>query len=187
MTPPSSESPLRSGGTGIELGPHLPMSAYDARERWNPERIGAVALYCSDGRWGDAFDEFCHRRLEIPRYDRWALPGGPAWLAMREDEPDLHRAVCTQLDFLVQSHQLERVVLITHYGCAWYGQRLQRSPDECLPAQTADVQAAASALLDSHPSLVVEAYLAMRQEESISFHQLEIGDGSRARRTRRSP
>src|SRR5260370_25831282 len=47
----------------IELGPELPMPVFTSMEVWNPERIGALAIYCSDGRWGDAFDEFCHTRL----------------------------------------------------------------------------------------------------------------------------
>ena len=62
----------------VDLGPKLPMAIFTSGERWQHERIGALALYCSDGRWGEAFDEFCHRRLLIPRYDRWAVPGGPA-------------------------------------------------------------------------------------------------------------
>jgi hypothetical protein len=176
MILPSSDAPLRLGGEAIELGPHLPMAAYHALERWHPERIGALALYCSDGRWGEAFDEFCHRHLQIPRYDRWAVPGGPAWVAGSPEAPGLLRAVRIQLDFLVRAHELERVVLITHYGCAWYGHRLRRSPDECLPAQAEDVKAAAAALRGWYPGLRVDAYLAMRQREWVSFHPLDVGD-----------
>jgi hypothetical protein len=159
------------------LGPHLPIAAYHAQERWHPERIGALALYCSDGRWGEAFDEFCHRHLQIPHYDRWAVAGGPAWLAAPPEDSALVEAARMQLDFLVRVHELERLVLITHYGCAWYGHRLERSPDECVPAQAADVQAAAAALQGWYPSLRVEAYLAMRNYEWVSFHQLDLGDG----------
>src|SRR5438045_4577923 len=72
---------VEDGDSALELSHRLPMAAYHATERWHAERIGAMALYCSDGRWGEAFDEFCHRHLQIPRYDRWAMPGGPAWLA----------------------------------------------------------------------------------------------------------
>ena len=57
---------------------------FTSRHPWNPERIGALAIYCSDGRWGEAFDEFCHEGLRIPRYDRFAVPGGPLWLVMRD-------------------------------------------------------------------------------------------------------
>ena len=164
------------------MGPHLPMAAYHALEGWHPERIGALALYCSDGRWGEAFDEFCHRHLQIPRYDRWAVPGGPAWVATPPEDPALLRAVRIQLDFLVRAHELERVVLITHYGCAWYSHRVQRSPDECLSAQAEDVEAAAAALQGWYPGLRVEAYLAMRQQQWLSFHPLDIGDGVGTRR-----
>jgi hypothetical protein len=143
-------------------------------ERWHPERIGALALYCSDGRWGEAFDEFCHSHLQIPRYDRWAVPGGPAWLALPQDDSTLLRATRAQLDFLVRAHELERIVLITHYGCAWYGHRLHRSPEDCLSAQTADIESAAAALQGWYPTMKIEAYLAMRQQEWVSFHQLDI-------------
>ena len=118
-------------------------TVYRAIERWNPGRINALAVYCSDGRWGLAFDEFCHRHLLIPRYDRWAVPGGPAWLAMTSEDPELRQAILIQLDFLVQVHELERIVLITHHGCAWYSRRLQQTPDECLTAQAEDVATAA--------------------------------------------
>src|SRR5437867_6128241 len=102
----------------VDLGPTLPIAVFTSSERWQHARIGALALYCSDGRWGEAFDEFCHRYLEIPRYDRWAVPGGPAWLAPGNDEGDFYQAAREQLDFLVRVHELEQLVLITHYGCA---------------------------------------------------------------------
>ena len=165
-------------GSAIDLGPDLSMAVFTSMERWHPDRIGALALYCSDGRWGEAFDDFCHKHLQIPRYDRWAVPGGPAWIAGPPDDPALLSTTRVQLDFLVRAHELERLVLLTHYGCAWYGDRLQRPPDECLPAQAADVQAAAAALRDWYPGLRVEAYLAMRRGEWVSFHQLDIEDGS---------
>jgi len=159
----------------IDLGPDLPMTVYQAAERWHSERIGALALYCSDGRWGEAFDEFCHRHLQIPRYDRWAVPGGPAWIA-DATEPALQKAARVQLDFLVRAHELERIVLITHDGCAWYGHRLQQSPRECLPTQTKDVQTAARTLRLWYPALRVEAYLAMRQDKWLSFRQLDVSE-----------
>jgi hypothetical protein len=166
-------------GIRVELGPQLPMTAYHALEWWHPERIHTLALYCSDGRWGEAVDEFCHRHLQVPRYDRLAIPGGPAWLATRQEDPALLRAMRMQLDFLVVAHELERVVLITHYGCAWYGHRLQRSPDECLAGQMEDVEAAAAALHNWYPDLRVEGYLAMRQQQWLSFHPLDVGGRKR--------
>ncbi len=174
MTLPASNTHPKPSESTIELGPDLPITAYHAQQRWHTDRIHALALYCSDGRWGLAFDEFCHRHLLIPRYDRWAVPGGPACVAGSALDPALARATRIQLDFLVEAHDVERVVLITHFGCAWYGKLLERPPGECLPAQTKDVYVAAETLRDWYPGLQVEAYLAMRKNESVSFHQLDL-------------
>ena len=173
MTMAANESDSRFDWASVELHPNLPMPVFTSTERWREERIGALALYCSDGRWGEAFDEFCHRHLHIPRYDRWALPGGPAWLVPRPDKPDFHPAVQEQLDFLIKIHEVEQIVLITHFGCAYYGQRLQRAPLDCLPEQADDARKAASTLRHLHPNVKVEAYLAMRSLNWLSFHRLD--------------
>ena len=159
-------------GSAIDLGPDLPLAVFTSTERWHPERIGALAIYCSDGRWGEAFDEFCHKHLQIPRYDRLALAGGPAWLAEPEGGSELSRAVRDQLDFLIRVHELGQIVLITHYGCAHYGHLLGQPPRECLPAQCADVRAAAAQLRARYPEIAVDGYLAMRRENYLSFHRL---------------
>ncbi|MBM3460318.1 MAG: hypothetical protein FJX77_17500, partial [Armatimonadetes bacterium] len=75
---------------------------------WQPDRIRALAIYCSDGRWGEAFDEFCHQHLGIPLYDRFAAPGGPLWLTIRH--VNLLTPYCAareQLKFLVEAHELQ--------------------------------------------------------------------------------
>jgi hypothetical protein len=48
-------------------------------------RIRAAGLYCSDGRYDEQFDDFLHNALGLPRYDRLAVPGGPACLTGRLD------------------------------------------------------------------------------------------------------
>jgi hypothetical protein len=169
-----SAMPAHHAGTSwasVDLGPPLPMAVYTCHETWNPERIGALALYCSDGRWGEAFDEFCHKRLHIPRYDRWAVPGGPAWLVPRETGEDLYQATRTQLDFLIRVHELERIVLITHYGCAFYGELLHQPADRCLATQLDDLRTVSNTLQRWFPKMQVEAYLAMQRGRCLSFHQ----------------
>jgi carbonic anhydrase-like protein len=179
MIRPLPNSPFAADESAIEISHQLPMAAYHAAERWHPERIGALALYCSDGRWGEAFDEFCHRHLQIPRYDRWAVPGGPAWINAPQGT-DYLKATRIQLDFLVRAHELERIVLITHFGCAWYGHLLKKPAEECLPDQTKDVQKAATLLQGWYPGLTVEAYLAMRTRDWLSFHRIEVHNGARS-------
>jgi hypothetical protein len=158
--------------TTIDLGPDLSMAVFTSMERWHPDRIGALALYCSDGRWGEAFDEFCHKHLQIPRYDRWAVPGGPGCLVPPDAGADYCQTSREQLDFLVRVHKLEQLVLITHYGCAYYGHRLGQSAKECLPAQIADVATAAALFRAWYPGMQVDAYLAMRRDNCLSFHHL---------------
>jgi hypothetical protein len=160
-------------GVISELAPDLPVPVFYCTESWHAERIGAGAIYCSDGRWGEAFDEFCHRHLQIPRYDRLAVAGGPAWLAAQGDATGSVEDARQQLDFLVRVHELEQIVLITHYGCAFYGERLQRGARECLPFQMEDVRLAGSRLRHWHPGLQIHGYLAMRTGRCLAFHRLE--------------
>src|SRR5437867_804593 len=120
--------------TSIELPPDLPMPAFTSTEVWNDKRIGALAIYCSDGRWGEAFDEFCHAGLGLPRYDRFAVPGGPVWISLRDVSLlKSYDAARQHLSFLARAHALERVVLISHYGCAFYSELLGLDADACLP------------------------------------------------------
>jgi hypothetical protein len=173
MNPTSSHAP--TGGiewASVDLGPSLPMAVFTSMERWHPERIGALALYCSDGRWGEAFDDFCHRRLLIPRYDRWAVPGGPGILLPRDNNRDFLHATREQLDFLVRVHELERIVLITHYGCAYYAGLLNRDADGCLAVQMEETLKAGETLRRWFPCIGVESYLAMRRHNCLSFHEL---------------
>jgi hypothetical protein len=152
---------------------HLPDPIFTATDLWNPERIHAMAIYCSDGRFGEAFDEFCHHKLKIPRYDRFAVPGGPAWINPSvASAQDLYRSARAQLDFLVKVHDLERIVLITHSPCAFYSEHLKKEPHECLEAQFSDIHTAAQRLRLWFPKIHVEGYLAHRDNQAISFHPI---------------
>jgi hypothetical protein len=142
---------------------------------WNPERIRALAIYCSDGRWGEAFDEFCHEGLHIPRYDRFAVPGGPAWLTLRDISLlTPYSAAREQLDFLVRAHELERIVLVAHYGCAFYAQITRQEPDAFLSVQIEDLRTAAGTVRAWFAGIQVEGYVAMRPEGRLQFHAVEV-------------
>jgi hypothetical protein len=159
----------------------LPAERFRTSQPWNEQRIRALAMYCSDGRWGDAFDEFCHRSLQIPRYDRFAVPGGPAWLtawtgshgsedkALRR-QANLSVAAWDQLGLLVHVHELQRIILVAHYGCAFYMEKLKKDADNCLPVQLEDLKRARLEVKERFPRLTVETYLAMRRGERMSFH-----------------
>ena len=128
---------------------------YESPTHWEQERIHAVVLYCSDGRFGEQFDDFSYNYLRLFRYDRLAIPGGPAELA-RGTNPALQQ----HMRFLLDVHQLERVVLIQHQACAYYGQVLGVAPERIESVQRDDLMRAADAVRRIDSRLMVEAYLA---------------------------
>lgn len=133
------------------------------------ERIEAAAVYCSDGRYGEQFDDFLYGSLRLPRYDRLAVPGGAACLAghfvaYREGD-----ALASQLEFLVKVHHLQRVVLIAHQGCAFYTELLGMSAIDLVKKQHEDLAKAVERVHGLGPDLVVEAYFARLDDGSVSF------------------
>jgi hypothetical protein len=137
---------------------------------FEPQRVHAVAIYCSDGRFGDAVDEFLHLHLGLPNYDRLAIAGGPAWLTYRSSAGLLQYGfVREQLDFMVQEHGLQRAILITHYGCAHYLRRLAGDAESALPIQIQDLHDAAAMLRGWHPALQIETYLARVEGGRVQF------------------
>jgi hypothetical protein len=132
------------------------------------ERIGAAAVYCSDGRYGDQIDEFLHRGLALPRYDRVAVPGGPAALAEHMIAMRERAAMERQVKFLVEAHGLRRVVLIAHQDCAFY--RLVRIRAGSLEQQQVDDLArAAGRIRESAPGVAVDAYFALKMAGRVWF------------------
>jgi hypothetical protein len=143
---------------------------YTSSAPFEAQRVHAVAIYCSDGRFGDAVDEFLHRHLGLPNYDRLAIAGGPAWLTYRSSVGLLQYGfVREQLDFLVQFHQLQRAILIAHHGCAHYLRRLAGDADSALPIQIQDLHEAAEVLRGWHPTLQIETYLARVVDGRVQF------------------
>ena len=137
------------------------------------ERVHAAAIYCSDGRYGDQVDEFLHRHLALPNYDRLTVPGGPAWLGFRSSASiSQYGLVRDQLDFLVQVHALRRVILIAHYGCAYYARRHVGDADSLIPVQIQDLRDAASTLTSWYTTLTVETYLARAEGQVVLFQAL---------------
>lgn len=136
---------------------------FESSAPFNTDRIRAAAVYCSDGRFGEQFDELLHLALRLPRYDRVAVPGGAACLAShfltyREEE-----GVVEQLRFLVNVHGLERVVLIAHEGCAFYSERLNISPLQLETQQRDDMKKAVRRVSAIASNLRVDAFFARKK------------------------
>lgn len=147
---------------------------YESRIPYERTRIRAAAIYCSDGRVGEHFDDFLQTGLKLPRYDRVALPGGPACLA---DHPQAHvqaQGVIDELKFLVEVHGLRRVVLLAHEGCAFYSARLELKERRLRLLQEADLVRAAAFVRRVTGIDEVQAYFARFAGSTIGFEEVEV-------------
>ncbi len=127
---------------------------------FDPRRNRAAAVYCSDGRYNEQFDEFLHGHLGLPRYDRLVVPGGPGVLAGHVESLRDQESLEEQLSFLVRSHELECVVLIAHEACGYYAKKLSIPASRMREAQRADVVRAAERLRTISPKVSGAAYFA---------------------------
>ncbi len=147
---------------------------YESPIPYESERIHAAAVYCSDGRMGEHFDDFLHTGLALPRYDRVALPGGPGCLAGHTEARLEEEGVIDELKFLVDAHGLERVILIQHEGCAFYARRLGVQQERMGALQRADLVRAAFQIRRVSRELDIHAYFATRSERGVRFQPVEI-------------
>jgi len=150
------------------------LTTYESRVRYEQARIHAAALYCSDGRVGEHFDDFLQNGLSLPRYDRVALPGGPACLAGHPEAHLEEQGVVDELKFLVGVHKLKRVVLIAHQGCAFYATRLSLTEPRLELVQRADLVRAAAFVHRVTGLDAIEAYFARLADGKIQFEQVQV-------------
>jgi len=148
--------------------------AFISSVAFDPARIRAASIYCSDGRVGEQIDEFLHQGLGLPRYDRLAVPGGPACLSGALSVFWESHSAERQLDFLCHVHKLEKLVMIAHEGCAFYLDWLKVKPEEFAARQAEDVKRAAIRVRQAQPTLKLEAYLARRQDTRVWFEPIPI-------------
>jgi len=144
------------------------------RDSFPSARIGAAAIYCSDGRFGEAFDEFLHTELGLPHYDRVAIPGGAAALAGHIAAHRDEEALRDQLRFLIDSHGLERIVLIAHRNCGFYLKKLHVPEERLLARQEADLCLAADAIRLLGPHVRVDAYLAAVRDARVTVERVPL-------------
>jgi len=147
---------------------------YESPVRYEYERIHAAALYCSDGRVGEHFDDFLQNGLNLPRYDRVSLPGGPACLAGHPQAHLEEQGVVDELKFLTEVHGLKRVILIAHQSCAFYATRLDLKEPRLELVQRADLVRAAAFVHRVTGVDAIHAYFARLTDGRVTFEQVVV-------------
>lgn len=154
--------------------PSTSLPVYHSAIPYEQARIRAAAIYCSDGRVGEHFDDFLQNGLTLPRYDRVALPGGPACLAGHPQAHLEEQGVVDELQFLVEVHGLKRIVLVAHEGCAFYASRLDLKDRRLELVQRADLVRAAALVRRVTAIDAVEGYFARLKDGQITFERVEV-------------
>lgn len=139
---------------------------------FDPERLHGAAIYCSDGRFGEQCDDFLMNGLGMPRYDRVALPGGPGTLAGHRQATLEHEGVAQELRFLVEAHGLDRIVLISHYRCAFYAMTLGLAAEALEAQQMRDLAVASRRVREITGIERVETYFARPDGSAVRFERI---------------
>jgi len=82
------------------------------------------------------------------------------------------RGVEEQLKFLAQVHEIRRVILIAHVGCAYYSRRLVLPPERIEAEQRDDLQKALRAVQSILPGIDVALYVARVLDAKLVFEAL---------------
>ena len=134
-----------------------------------------LVVHGSDGRVGRHVDDFLRDGLGLSNYDRMALPGGPACFAGHPAAHVQQANVTEELRFLVEAHELERVVLITHQGCGFYRNRMKLPDDELERRQKADLQKAADAIREFTSIDNIQGFfLRIADDDAVSFEPVAL-------------
>lgn len=148
--------------------------SYASPVPFDDQRIQAAAVYCSDGRFGQQFDDLLVGGLNLPRYDRLAVPGGAACLASHFQTYREEQAIAEQLRFLVEVHQLRQVVLIAHENCAFYSVRLRISPLQLESKQRDDMRKAMDRVRSIRADIIVDAWFARLEGDEVQFERMSF-------------
>jgi len=150
------------------------MSHYESSRPYHTERMHAVAVYCSDGRVCEQSDEFLRQRLNLSRYDRIAVPGGPGSLVGHAKARLGHVDLLADLELLVTGHAIDRVVLIQHEDCAFYRVRLGVDEPSLEQTQKDDLARAARMIEQTVNVHEIDGYFARRTEAGVIFEPVDL-------------
>ena len=137
--------------------------------RFDPTHPSTLAIYCSDGRFTHAVEDYCED-LGHERIDTMTLPGGPALLASGPADLSEVHVFSRAAHFLIEGHGIKQVFLVAHAGCGFYRARCGRLADEAVRRLQIDNLRAAHASLRRHyPRLTVTCCYAATDGDAVTF------------------
>lgn len=141
-----------------------------ARTPFTASHPKVLAIYCSDGRYTRAVEELAEA-LGHPRIDVLCVPGGPGAMdAWTSGSVILAGHLVDQAAFLIASHHITEVLLISHESCGFYkAQHAQIDDHGRRLRQVQDLARAAALLMHGRPHLKVHTFHARNDGDRIVF------------------
>jgi hypothetical protein len=141
--------------------PHMP--AFQCSSKINRADTEVLVVHCSDHRFQAGIREFLDRGLSLgENYDLLIIPGGPQCLTLVEYLPKFAWVGGRWFRYLVENHELKRLILIAHQDCGWY-QSLPlhlHSSSQPRDRQEEDLGRAYRTLAKEFPEVNIELYYA---------------------------
>lgn len=139
------------------------MASYQPASKVNRAHADTLVVHCSDHRFQGGIYEFLNLGLNLnENYDLLVIPGGPQCLTLVEYLPKFSWASWKWFRFLVDAHELKRMILIAHQDCGWYKElpfHLHASSDP-RSRQEEDLRRVRQVLTKDFRELSVELYYA---------------------------
>jgi len=102
------------------------------------------------------------------------MPGGPALLDLTAASLSAVELVRGAASFLIRSHAIKRVVLVSHQGCGYYREKFRLDSTEFTERrQKVDLRAAARWIASNHAGVSVAGYHAHTVDQEIYFEAIE--------------
>jgi hypothetical protein len=139
------------------------MPTFVATSKVNRAGAEVLVVHCSDHRIQAGIREFLDRGLNLgENYDLLTIPGGPQCLALVEYLPKFSWVGGRWFRYLVENHELRRLILIAHQDCGWYKSLPLHLHSSSIPRerQEEDLRRAQRALMKDFPELQIELYYA---------------------------
>jgi hypothetical protein len=139
------------------------MSSYQSSSKVNRADADVLVVHCSDHRFQAGIREFLDQGLNLgENYDLLIIPGGPQCLTLVEYLPKFAWVGGKWFRYLVENHELKRLILIAHQDCGWYGKLPLHLHASSTPRerQEEDLRRAYRALVREFPEIRVELYYA---------------------------
>ena len=140
---------------------NISTAPYQTNAKIPAQQTDTLVVHCSDYRIQPGIREFLNDGLRLNgNFDLLAIPGGPQALTLVEYLPKFSWAGWKWFRFLLERHELKRLVLIAHDDCKWYetlpvhlhGSKVLRQRQE------EDLRRVHTTLESDFPGLIVEAY-----------------------------